>query len=312
MNINTLLTVDQVYLVVGIYLFIFTILTLLDKQHKAKWGMAVFWGLYGLVFVAGPQLHPAFIGLIVLVLAVIAALNWMGLGNYNAALADFRLKMSDKYKLWLFAPALTIPIVTFLIAFLMPKWGALVGLGVGAVLGLLFAWALLRANIVQGFNEGRRLIDSISWAVILPQFLAALGFLFDKAGVGQVVSQMVSSVIPTDNRFAVVIAYCVGMMLFTMIMGNAFAAFAVMTTGIGIPLVMKLHGGDAAIAGTIAMLAGYCGTLMTPMAANFNIVPAALLEMQDKNGVMKAQVLTAIPVLIINILLMYFLAFPGK
>jgi uncharacterized membrane protein len=60
------------------------------------------------------------------------------------------------------------------------------------------------------------------------------------------------------------------------------------------------------------MLSGYCGTLMTPMAANFNIVPAALLEMKDQNGVIKAQVLTALPVLIINILLMFLLAFPGK
>ena len=34
--------------------------------------------------------------------------------------------------------------------------------------------------------------------------------------------------------------------------------------------------------GAIGMLAGFCGTLMTPMAANFNIVPAALLELKDQ------------------------------
>ena len=79
-----------------------------------------------------------------------------------------------------------------------------------------------------------------------------------------------------------------------------------------IPLVVKLHGADPAIAGVIAMLSGYCGTLMTPMAANFNVVPAALLEMSDKNGVIRAQVMTAVPLLIVNICLMYFLAFPGK
>ena len=73
-----------------------------------------------------------------------------------------------------------------------------------------------------------------------------------------------------------------------------------------------MHGADPAIAGVIAMLSGYCGTLLTPMAANLNVVPAALLEMKDKNGVIRAQVMTAVPILIINILLMYFLAFPGK
>ena len=181
-----------------------------------------------------------------------------------------------------------------------------------AVVALVMAFALTRIMPVQAFQEGRRLLDAVGWAIILSQFLAALGFLFAKAGVGQVVADMVSTVVPVDIRFATVVAYCVGMALFTMIMGNAFAAFAVITTGIGIPLVIKMHGADPAIAGVIAMLSGYCGTLLTPMAANFNVVPAALLEMQDKNGVIRAQLMTAVPMLIINILLMYFLAFPGK
>jgi uncharacterized membrane protein len=45
---------------------------------------------------------------------------------------------------------------------------------------------------------------------------------------------------------------------------------------------------------------------MTPMAANFNIVPAALLELKDQYGVIRAQVATAIPLLIANILILYF------
>jgi len=61
--------------------------------------------------------------------------------------------------------------------------------------------------------------------------------------------------------------------------------------------------------GSIGMLSGFCGTLVTPMAANFNIVPAALLELPDRNAVIKAQIPTAIPLLIANTLLMYFLVF---
>jgi uncharacterized membrane protein len=94
-----------------------------------------------------------------------------------------------------------------------------------------------------------------------------------------------------------------------MIMGNAFAAFPVMATAIGVPLLIQTYHGDPAVVGAIGMLAGFCGTLMTPMAANFNIVPAALLELKDRNGVIKAQVGTAIPLLLVNILLIYFLAF---
>jgi uncharacterized membrane protein len=55
------------------------------------------------------------------------------------------------------------------------------------------------------------------------------------------------------------------------------------------------------------MFSAYCGTLMTPMAANFNIVPAALLDLPDKNAVVKMQVPTALPLLLANIALLYFL-----
>ncbi len=308
------ITLDQIYAVTGIFLLIFTVLTLLDKKQngKAKWGTALFWGLYGITFVWGKEIPPAVVGGMVVLMALIAGAKWMGIGEYWSATAEFRRQMADKFGFWLFGPALAVPLVTFLVAWLAPKMGALVGLGIGSVVALFLAVLLTRTMPVQVFQEGRRLLDAVGWAIILSQFLAALGFLFDKAGVGKVVAEMVSTVVPVDLRLATVIAYCVGMALFTMIMGNAFAAFAVITTGIGIPLVVKMHGADPAIAGVIAMLSGYCGTLMTPMAANFNVVPAALLEMQDKNGVIKAQVMTALPLLAVNIFLMYFLAFPGK
>ena len=45
------------------------------------------------------------------------------------------------------------------------------------------------------------------------------------------------------------------------------------------------------------------------MAANFNIVPVALLELSDKHAVIRAQVATALPLLACNVLLMYWLAF---
>ena len=99
------------------------------------------------------------------------------------------------------------------------------------------------------------------------------------------------------------------MALFTIIMGNAWAAFPVMTTGIALPLLVTLHGADAASLAAIGMLSGYCGTLMTPMAANFNLVPAALLELKDPYGVIRAQWRTGALLLGCNILLMYFIAF---
>ena len=103
--------------------------------------------------------------------------------------------------------------------------------------------------------------------------------------------------IPLDNALVVVATYTLGMAVFTMIMGNAFAAFPVMTAGIGLPLIVHKFGGNPAIMASIGMVSGYCGTLMTPMAANFNIVPAALLELPDEYAVIKRQIPTAIPLL---------------
>ncbi|MNR60041.1 hypothetical protein D3C85_1814420 [compost metagenome] len=70
-----------------------------------------------------------------------------------------------------------------------------------------------------------------------------------------------------------------------------------------------MYGGDPAVMAAIGMFSGYCGTLLTPMAANFNIVPAALLELPDKNAVIKAQAPTALALLVANIFLLYFLMF---
>ena len=98
------------------------------------------------------------------------------------------------------------------------------------------------------------------------------------------------------------------MVLFTAIMGNGFAAFSVITVGIGIPFVFA-QGGDPVICSALALTAGFCGTLLTPMAANFNMLPVALLDIEDKNSVIKAQAPLAIVLLIIHIVLMYTLGF---
>jgi uncharacterized membrane protein len=117
---------------------------------------------------------------------------------------------------------------------------------------------------------------------------------------------MVSAIIPHGNVFLAVLLYALGMVVFTMIMGNAFAAFPVMVAAIGVPILINGAGADPAVIGAVGMRAGFCGTLRTPMAAHFNIVPAALLELKDQYGVIRAQLATAIPLLVANILILYF------
>jgi uncharacterized membrane protein len=260
-------------------------------------------------------------GLLVLVLAGLAGFGFIGRSAPPTTSEEEREAFSQRFGNKLFLPALIIP-ATALLGTLLYNYtplGAsglfeakretfiLLGLGVLIALAVIYLW--LKPPVLAPLQEGRRLIDAIGWAAVLPQMLAALGVLFAAAGVGTVIGEITRSVIPEGSIFLTVAVFGLGMALFTMIMGNAFAAFPVMAAAVGVPLLMQQYGGSPAVIGAIGMLAGFCGTLMTPMAANFNLVPAALLELKDRNGVIKAQIGTALPLLLANILLIYFLAF---
>lgn len=296
---------DYVYLLVGIILFIFAIQSFLDKEHKYRIGTGLFWLLYSVSFIFGSYLSKEINGWLVIAMAVIVLVKQLGKGNYFESAIEFKKGEAVRIGNVIFVPALLVGIITFIIGF-FTKLGALVGLGIAAIIAMCAALYITKGTLNQGFHEGRRLIDAIGWTAILSQLLAALGYLFNLAGVGKIISSAVASVVPADNVFLVVVAYCIGMVIFTMIMGNAFAAFAMITSAIGIPMLVVAHGANPAAVGAIAMLAGYCGTLMTPMAANFNIVPVALLEMRDQYGVIKAQLPIALIMLVLNILLMYY------
>jgi uncharacterized membrane protein len=139
--------------------------------------------------------------------------------------------------------------------------------------------------------------------------LASLGAVFAVAGVGDIVGALAPLAIPEGSRLAAVLAFTGGMALFTMLMGNAFAAFPVMMGGIGLPVLVAGLGGDPVVIGAVGMLAGFCGTLLSPMAANFNIVPAALLELSDRYAVIKAQWPTAMALWLFNTGMIWGFAF---
>ena len=259
------------------------------------------------------------------VLALIAGFGGVKLGSYHQRTQQQREESASRLGNRLFFPALAIPVVT-VIGVLMFNHipglqDALFGPGnhatlvtlfsmtAGSLIGLSMAIKMTHERVHQPIQEARRLLDSIGWAFILPQILATLGLLFTAAGVGSGISYLTQEYLAVDSRFIAVAVYTIGMALLTMVMGNAFAAFPIVTAGIGIPILVLQHGGNPAVMAAIGMFSGYCGTLMTPMAANFNIVPAALLELPDKNAVIKAQVPTGILLLLVNVFLMYFLMF---
>ncbi len=299
---------EYIYQTTGLLLFAFALQTFLDKENPKRFGSGCFWLLYGATFLLGSFIPHWVTGVMVLALTALAASGSMGVGHYETTSEKERIRSANALKNKLFIPALIVPIGTVLIS-QFTSFCALVGLGVASLISIVVALWITKSRPVESIQEGRRLIDSIGWAAILSQFLAALGFLFSQAGVGNTVADIVKIMIPENMLLINVMAYCLGMAIFTVVMGNAFAAFAVITTGIGIPLLIIGNQGDPSIIGVLGMLSGYCGTLMTPMAANFNIVPAALLELTNKHHVILMQIIPGILLLAFNIFIMYTFAF---
>ena len=310
-----------VYVVAGMVFSAFAVLSALDRNNPKRLGNAVFWALVATSFLAGDHLSDVGNGIVVLGLAAIAGLGGLGRGQPATTSTDERKASAARFGNKLFIPALTLPLVVVFgvlvlkplafdgVPLLDPKQATLLSLSLAAVVATVVGLILLRQPLMSPLQEGRRLMDTVGWAALLPQMLAALGAVFALAGVGETIGQLVTAYLPMDARLTAVAVYCLGMAGFTMIMGNAFAAFPVMTAGVALPILVGKFGGDAAVIAAIGMLSGFCGTLMTPLAANFNLVPAALLELPDRYAVIRAQIPTAIPLLLANVVLMYVLAF---
>ena len=316
-----MINLHWLYVLAGAVFASFALASARDGTNAKHWENTAFWALLATSFWFGDFLGDIGNGVLVLVLVAIAGAHLLGRGSKASTSNEEREVYSERLGNKLFLPALIIPFTAFVGTLLFnytplkgtglidPKAVTLVLLGAGVILALITCLAWLRPPLIAPVDEGSRLMNAIGWAAVLPQMLAALGAIFAAAGVGTTIGALVGAIIPSGSVFLAVLLYALGMVVFTMIMGNAFAAFPVMAAAIGVPILIHADGGNPAVIGAVGMLAGFCGTLMTPMAANFNIVPAALLELKDQYGVIRVQVPTALAMLTANILILYVAGF---
>lgn len=322
-----MINAEWIYWLSGLFFLVVGLQIAADPKHSKRWTNAAFWVLLGVAFFygsfipgksgaspLGPVLPAWPLGVMVIAMSLIAGFGLTSKGEVSTTTEDEREASARHFGSKLFIPALTIPLVTVIVAVGLAKIDlgggrtlfaegteTISGLVIGAVVAMVVAVLLLKVKQPGApVHEGRRLLESIGWAVLLPQMLSTLGTLFTKSGVGTIVGDASHALVPDGNRLMAVIVYALGMFVFTVIMGNAFAAFPIMTAAIGWPVLVQQLGANPAPTFAIAMLAGFCGTLVTPMAANFNLVPAALLEMKDQYGPIKAQLPTALIMLVVN------------
>ncbi|MCQ4208896.1 DUF979 domain-containing protein [Streptomyces longispororuber] len=320
-----MIKVEWLYWLIGLVFVVMAVQMAMDRTNPKRWTSAAFWGLLGLTFPYGTgvatgatwTLPAEPLGVAVLALIVLAGFNFIGKGVPVTTTGEQREASAARLGNKLFVPALTIPLVAIVCASFLDESGlfetgkaTLIGLGLGCIAALVVGMLVTGERKVSvPVHSGRSMLEAMGSALLLPQLLSVLGSIFAVAGVGTQVGKIVNGVLPDNSKYLAVIAYCVGMFLFTVIMGNAFAAFPVMTAAIGWPvLIQQMHGNEPAIL-AIGMLAGFSGTLCTPMAANFNIVPASLLELKDQYGPIKAQAPTALALLGCSTVIMALFAF---
>jgi uncharacterized membrane protein len=334
---NVVFSLDAVYIMTGVVLWVFAALNLRDRRT----GNALFWLVLGIIFALGSFMPHWLTGLLVLSMVVLDGAGRVGhkagseattkhegktkQGEATAreettrrgdettrtgqAVAKERPPLGNR----IFLPVLLIPVMAFAFALAFralgadTSRGALVGLGFGGVAAMLAGLRLTKGTPAEAFEEGRRLNDAMGAVIILPQLLASLGVIFTASKLGDLIAGGIKGVISGDSLFLLVAANCLGMTLFTLVMGNSFAAFPVITSGVLVPLIVRPFGVDPAMAAIITLTAGSTGTLMTPMAANFNIVPTALLNMRDPYGVIKFQVPFALVMWALHVVLLWLM-----
>ncbi len=313
-----LLKLEYFFILAGLYLAFTAYQVARNNSHSHRWGSSIFWGLLSLLFIAGPLIPPVVTGYLVTLMVLLTAFKLVNAPEAKASDEQARQASAIALGNKLLVPAITIPLIVIVGSYLfrlfsvgelrltLPEQATQIALGLATLVGLFMALKICKAPIREPIKEGSRLLEILGWTLLLPQMLAALGGIFGQAGIGDVIAELVASWLPVALPLVAVIAYCGAMALFTMIMGNAFAAFPVVTLGIGLPFIVEAHGGNPAIMGALGMLSGYCGTLLTPMAANFNLVPVLLLEIPDKNAVIKAQAPMALAIWLFNVAVMYF------
>ena len=298
---------NVVWVIIGLITIYAGIKNLLDKENPSRVGTAVFWCSFGIVCGFGSWLPAKVSGVLVLIMCLPPIFKKVKIGKTDNPTKEHTEQQFKKIGMKIFVPAFSVAVCSLFFA-LFSNMSSMVAITVGVIVAmiLLMAFDAKQNKPAVFLNDSERFLGITGPLSMLPQLLGCLGGVFTAAGVGDVIAQLVEKIVPKGHVNIGIIVYAIGMVLFTMIMGNAFAAITVMTVGIGAPFVLA-YGANPVVIGMLALTCGYCGTLLTPMAANFNILPVAILNMKDRWGAIKNQVLVAIFMLVFQICYMIVL-----
>ena len=213
-----MITLTWVYILAGLIFMAFAWMSVTDRENPKRLRNAAFWGLMAVSFLFGSYLGDLGNGVLLVGLVLIGGIGGLGQGRPATTSPEERRTLAARFGNRLFIPALIIPATALLGTLVLAKIEigglplfdakdpTLIALGLGVLLALVVAMAMFRPPATAPLQEGRRLMDAVGWAAILPQMLAALGAVFALAGVGQVVGGLVADVIPMNGPLIAVVA----------------------------------------------------------------------------------------------------------
>lgn len=293
--------IDIVWIVIGLITIYAGIKNLLDEENPSRIGTAVFWCSFGIVCALGTWLPAKVSGALVIIMCVPPIFQKVKVGTTNTPSKASTRERYEKIGMKVFIPAFCVAAFSLFFS-LFSNIRSMISIMLGVIVAIiiLITYNPKENRPKQFLTDSERFLSLMGPLCMLPQLLGCLGGVFTEAGVGEVIAGIVENIIPKGHVNLGIIIYAIGMALFTIIMGNGFAAITVLTVGIGAPFVLA-YGADPALIGAVALTCGFCGTLCTPMAANFNIVPLAILDMKDRWGAIKNQVFIAVVMLVFQI-----------
>ena len=155
------------YIMVGLFFLLTMMFTLKDKNHKTKYGTALFWGILGFLFILGEAIPPVISGFLIVVIGVLAAFNQINMGTIKQLDSTFASLQANKIGIKIFVPSLIIALVALLIAQFTPISGV-AAVGISAMVALVATFLITKAKPSELVEDSNRMFQAVGSTAILP------------------------------------------------------------------------------------------------------------------------------------------------
>src|ERR1700753_2744135 len=148
----------------------------MDLANRKRFGNTAFWGLFAASFLIGSHLTDFENGVLVLALVIVGGFNFLGKSAPVTTSPEERRAGAAHYGNGLFGIALIIPLVALIgtltlknSGWIDPKQVTIISLGFGVIVALIVAMLWMKPPLLAPLQEGRKLADTVGWAMVLPQ-----------------------------------------------------------------------------------------------------------------------------------------------